>query len=47
MRDVASGVQGENVSDSPAREHWMEIAYIRGASGREFTTAVRNIESTG
>ncbi|MFE3553726.1 hypothetical protein ACFXKW_02490 [Streptomyces sp. NPDC059193] len=50
VRDVASGVEGElmavineNVSDS-ARAHWMELAYIRGACGREFSTAVDNIE---
>ncbi|MGR4883029.1 hypothetical protein ACIPUC_26990 [Streptomyces sp. LARHCF249] len=54
VRDVASGAEGElmavineNVSDSAVREHWMELAYIRGASGREFTTAVGNIESVG
>lgn len=53
VRDVASGdaegelmaVINENVSDSVLREHWMELAYIRGASGREFTTAVGNVES--
>ncbi|MEU9720508.1 hypothetical protein [Streptomyces sp. NPDC047976] len=51
VRDVASGIEGvlmavinENVSDSPGREYWMELAYIRGASGREFTTAVANVE---
>ncbi|MEV7172391.1 hypothetical protein AB0O18_22105 [Streptomyces sp. NPDC093224] len=50
VRDVASGMEGElmavinqNVSDS-AREHWVELAYIRGSSGREFTTSVSNIE---
>ncbi|MEV7545554.1 hypothetical protein [Streptomyces sp. NPDC089915] len=25
-------------------EHWMELAYIRDASGREFTTAVANVQ---
>ncbi|WP_406366438.1 hypothetical protein [Streptomyces sp. NBC_01546] len=51
VRDIASGTEGElmavineNVSDSALREHWVELAYIRGASGREFTTAVGNIE---
>ncbi|MFD5623516.1 hypothetical protein [Streptomyces yangpuensis] len=51
VRDVASGVEGElmavineNVSDS-AREHWVELAYIRNASGREFTTSVSNVQS--
>ncbi|MFJ4779194.1 hypothetical protein [Streptomyces sp. NPDC088762] len=51
VRDIASGAEGllmavisENVSDSLAHEHWMELAYIRGASGREFTTAVENVE---
>ncbi|MGW6705771.1 hypothetical protein ACWGDE_12900 [Streptomyces sp. NPDC054956] len=50
VRDVASGVEGElmavineNVSDSASRERWMRLAYIRGASGREFSTAVENI----
>ncbi|MFF4389923.1 MULTISPECIES: hypothetical protein [unclassified Streptomyces] len=50
VRDVASGTQGmlmavinENVSDS-VHPHWMELAYIRAASGREFTTAVSNVE---
>lgn len=53
VRDIASGVEGElmavineNVSDS-GREHWVELAYIRGASGREFTTSVSNVESAG
>ncbi|WP_405979157.1 hypothetical protein [Streptomyces sp. NBC_00158] len=51
VRDIASGAEGElmavineNVSDSPVHERWMELAYIRGASGREFTTAVTNIQ---
>ncbi|WP_435866588.1 hypothetical protein [Streptomyces yangpuensis] len=51
VRDIASGVEGElmavineNVSDS-GREHWVELAYIRRACGREFTTALSNIES--
>ncbi|MEU3725543.1 hypothetical protein [Streptomyces sp. NPDC031705] len=50
VRDIASGVEGElmavvneNVSDTGI-ERWMELAYIRGASGREFTTAVGNVE---
>lgn len=50
VRDIASGVEGElmavinqNVSDTCV-EHWAELAYVRGASGREFTTAVANIE---
>ncbi|MEU3408905.1 hypothetical protein ABZ766_33850 [Streptomyces sp. NPDC006670] len=50
VRDIASGVEGvlmavvnENVSDSDTYEHWMELAYIRNASGREFTTAVANV----
>ncbi|MFD9084134.1 hypothetical protein [Streptomyces erythrochromogenes] len=53
VRDVASGVEGEliavineDVSNS-AHPHWVELAYIRGPSGREFSTAVDNIESTG
>ncbi|KOU59057.1 hypothetical protein ADK90_36155 [Streptomyces sp. XY413] len=53
VRDVASGVEGElmavineNVSDSD-REHWVELAYIRGPSGHEFTTSVSNIEFAG
>ncbi|MFF3016052.1 hypothetical protein [Streptomyces sp. NPDC057939] len=51
VRDVASGTEGElmavvneNVSDSPLNDHWMELAYIRAASGREFTTAIHNIQ---
>ncbi|MFF4581652.1 hypothetical protein [Streptomyces sp. NPDC001389] len=51
VRDIASGTEGvlmavinENVSDSAAYERWMELAYIRGASGREFTTAVDNVQ---
>ncbi|MFE3559942.1 hypothetical protein ACFXKW_34550 [Streptomyces sp. NPDC059193] len=51
VRDIASGIEGElmavvneNVSDSAVREHWVELAYIRAASGREFTTAVGNVE---
>ncbi len=50
VRDIASGTEGvlmavinENVSDA-AIERWMELAYIRGVSGREFTTAVTNVE---
>lgn len=50
VRDIASGIEGElmaviheNVSDSDTYEHWMELAYIRAASGREFTTAVANV----
>ncbi|GGQ21176.1 hypothetical protein GCM10010215_52310 [Streptomyces virginiae] len=52
VRDVASGVEGElmavineDVSNS-AHPHWVELAYIRGPSGREFSTAVDNIQST-
>ncbi|MFB6620608.1 hypothetical protein ACFCV9_41390, partial [Streptomyces sp. NPDC056367] len=52
VRDVASGVEGElmavineNVSTSVVREHWVELAYIRGPSGREFCTAVANVDS--
>ncbi|GAA0302731.1 hypothetical protein GCM10010302_46520 [Streptomyces polychromogenes] len=50
VRDLASGAEGElmavineNVSDCPTYQRWMELAYIRGVSGREFTTAVENI----
>ncbi|MEU8435337.1 hypothetical protein AB0F18_20915 [Streptomyces sp. NPDC029216] len=50
VRDIASGVEGElmavineNVSDSAHWEHWVELAYIRDASGREFTTAAANV----
>ena len=49
VRDIASGAEGElmavineNVSDSGA-EQWMRLAYVRDASGLEFTTAVGNI----
>ncbi|MFG2880707.1 hypothetical protein ACGFYU_37835, partial [Streptomyces sp. NPDC048337] len=51
VRDVASGVEGElmavvneDVSDS-GHQHWIELAYIRGPSGREFSTAVANVQS--
>ncbi|MFF8260049.1 hypothetical protein [Streptomyces virginiae] len=50
VRDIASGVEGElmavineNVSCTSV-ERWVELAYVRGASGREFTTSVGNIE---
>ncbi|WP_405981290.1 hypothetical protein [Streptomyces sp. NBC_00158] len=50
VRDIASGIEGdlmavinENVSDTGI-ERWIELAYVRGASGREFTTAATNIE---
>ncbi|AZM91422.1 hypothetical protein [Streptomyces sp. W1SF4] len=50
VRDIASGVEGElmavvneNVSTTGI-ERWVELAYIRGASGREFTTAVGNVQ---
>ncbi|MFD9477383.1 hypothetical protein [Streptomyces nojiriensis] len=52
VRDVASGLEGElmavvneNVSASVVHEHWVELAYIRGPSGREISTAVDNIEA--
>ncbi|WP_328620323.1 hypothetical protein [Streptomyces sp. NBC_00354] len=52
MRDIASGVEGElmavvrqDVSDTPVREHWVKLAYVRGPSGREISTAVANIEA--
>ncbi|MFC9823012.1 hypothetical protein ACFWG6_19115 [Streptomyces erythrochromogenes] len=51
VRDIASGIEGElmavineDVSHS-VHPHWVELAYIRGPSGREFSTAVANIES--
>ncbi|MFD8149121.1 hypothetical protein [Streptomyces sp. NPDC059708] len=51
VRDIASGAEGElmavvneDVSDSPTHTYWKELAYIRGASGREFTTAVENVQ---
>ncbi|MFH8887279.1 hypothetical protein [Streptomyces sp. NPDC017949] len=51
VRDVASGIEGElmavvneNVSDCPLNDHWMELAYIRAASGREFTTVIDNVQ---
>ncbi|MGR4884223.1 hypothetical protein ACIPUC_33095 [Streptomyces sp. LARHCF249] len=53
VRDIASGVEGElmavineNVS-ATGIEHWVELAYIRGANGREFSTAVDNVEAAG
>lgn len=56
VRDIASGVEGElmavvneNVSDSDLREHWVELAYVRGASGRESPrpSATSNPPTTG
>ncbi len=51
VRDIPSGVEGElmaviteDVSDSPLSEHLVDLAYIRNKSGREFTTAVENVE---
>ncbi|MER6218215.1 hypothetical protein ACGFY6_29490 [Streptomyces sp. NPDC048387] len=51
VRDIPSGVEGvlmavitEDVSDSPGFERLVDLAYIRKASGREFTTAVENVE---
>ncbi|MER7337663.1 hypothetical protein ABT403_07395 [Streptomyces sp. NPDC000075] len=37
VRDIACGVSDTGI------EHWTELAYIRNASGREFTTAVANV----
>ncbi|MFD7084522.1 hypothetical protein [Streptomyces sp. NPDC059918] len=52
MRDIASGTEGElmavqheDVSGSPAYERWADVAYVRGPSGREISTAVGNIEA--
>ncbi|MGW2270003.1 hypothetical protein [Streptomyces yangpuensis] len=49
VRDIASGVEGElmavineNVSGTHI-ERWVKLAYVRGPSGREFTTSVGNI----
>ncbi|MEW2136917.1 hypothetical protein AB0892_10010 [Streptomyces sp. NPDC005409] len=49
VRDIASGIEGElmavineNVSTASVAS-WVELAYIRGASGREFTTSVANV----
>ncbi|MFB9594044.1 hypothetical protein [Streptomyces racemochromogenes] len=51
VRDTASGTEGElmavineNVSTTGI-ECWAELAYIRDASGREFTTPVDNVEA--
>ncbi|MFG2754890.1 hypothetical protein [Streptomyces xanthophaeus] len=51
VRDIASGIEGElmavineDVSNS-FHPYWVELAYIRGPSGLEFSTAVDNIES--
>nr|WP_324603746.1 hypothetical protein [Streptomyces sp. NRRL S-244] len=50
VRDIASGVEGElmavvreDVSDDPARERWVVLAYVRGPAGREISTALANI----
>ncbi|MER8097288.1 hypothetical protein [Streptomyces goshikiensis] len=51
VRDVASGMTGvlmavvrENVSDNAVYQHWVELAYIRGTNGIEWSTAAGNIE---
>ncbi|MCX5376326.1 hypothetical protein [Streptomyces sp. NBC_00091] len=51
VRDIASGTEGElmavineNVSDSVVHQHWMERAYIRGASGRDSPPRPANVE---
>ncbi|MEW1800383.1 hypothetical protein ACIGO7_20975 [Streptomyces virginiae] len=36
-------VINENVS-AGLHPHWIALAYVRGPSGREFSTAVDNIE---
>ena len=53
VRDIASGVEGElmavvheNVAQSASPERWVNLAYIRSTSGREFSTVVDNIEAT-
>ncbi|MFJ9546820.1 hypothetical protein [Streptomyces erythrochromogenes] len=53
VRDVASGIEGElmavineDVSTS-LHPYWVELAYIRGPSGREFSAAVDNIAPMG
>ncbi|WP_328793587.1 hypothetical protein [Streptomyces sp. NBC_00273] len=38
-------VVNENVSASELHEHWVELSYIRGPSGREISTAVDDIEA--
>ncbi|MFD9457134.1 hypothetical protein ACFWBC_29095 [Streptomyces sp. NPDC059985] len=50
VRDTPSGAEGElmavvheNVSDTGI-ERWMDLAYIRLPSGREFSTTIENIE---
>ncbi len=45
--DILMGVIHENVSDSALREHWADPAYVRGACGRELTTAAANIDPAG
>ncbi|MER7468261.1 hypothetical protein [Streptomyces sp. NPDC097981] len=53
VRDITSGAEGvlmavinETVL-ATGIEHWVELAYIRGANGREITTAVGDIEAGG
>ncbi|MEW2140325.1 hypothetical protein AB0892_27660 [Streptomyces sp. NPDC005409] len=51
VRDIASGAEGELMAvvnenvGSVGFERWAWIAYIRGSSGREFTTAVANVQA--
>ncbi|MFF4451431.1 hypothetical protein [Streptomyces goshikiensis] len=37
--------QYEYVPHRLLREYWVQLAYIRGPSGREISTAVDNIEA--
>ncbi|MEU9180444.1 hypothetical protein AB0C90_27020 [Streptomyces sp. NPDC048550] len=50
VRDIASGAEGElmavireDVSDTPVRERWVHLAYVRGpsASGHKWTATAR------
>jgi hypothetical protein len=53
VRDIASGVEGELMAvvnenvGTVGFERWVELAYIRLASGRELSTLVDNIEAAG
>ncbi|MFF0551442.1 hypothetical protein ACFYUL_21050 [Streptomyces sp. NPDC004311] len=53
VRDIASGIEGELMAvinedtSTGAIPQRIDLAYIRKADGREFTTAAANVEAAG
>ncbi|MFB7176900.1 hypothetical protein ACFCYI_04245 [Streptomyces sp. NPDC056257] len=45
VRDIASGIEGELMAVIDEGVH--DIAYIRKADGREFTTLAANVQAAG